>query len=56
MRARAAGPGGAAGGGKRVVISSLTGRPVEWEAEESAPSADDERITRDVPPHWGRGA
>lgn len=68
------------GPGERVVISSITGRPMSWEGTAAArgqrpddapvlpdrmrdegpePGTDesnDERLSRDVPPHWGRGA
>lgn len=63
----------------RVVISSLTGRPIAWKddsssdrrdgagpivpdrAAEDAPepgqdTSNDDRLTRDVPPHWGTGS
>lgn len=48
----------------RVVISSLTGKPMDWPAEPDedeagaprrTPTADDARITREIPPHWGKG-
>ncbi|MCL6422883.1 hypothetical protein Bequi_05690 [Brachybacterium sp. JHP9] len=41
----------------RVVISSVTGKPIPWEAEEAAPrgtSAHDAELLRNLPPHWGR--
>jgi hypothetical protein len=83
----ASGDGGAAPGGggparrpRRVVVSSVTGEPIDWDAEDDAtaapsrgerrkvlpdrlaedapePGADesnDARLSRDVPPHWGR--
>ena len=42
---------------RRVVISSVTGKPIPWESEESAPagqSARDAELLRNLPPHWGR--
>lgn len=45
----------------RVVISSLTGKPIPWPAPEEAdapaprPDAREAQMLRDVPPHWGRG-
>jgi hypothetical protein len=49
---------------RRVVISSLTGKPIPWgeedeereaEAERKRPSGHDAELLRDVPPHWGNG-
>jgi hypothetical protein len=46
----------------RVVISSLTGKPMPWEdddedaQEEGKDTAHEAELRRDVPPHWGTGA
>lgn len=43
---------------RRVVISSVTGEPIPWEDDDSAPSrpdAHEAQLLRDVPPHWGTG-
>lgn len=46
---------------RRVVISSVTGKPMEYPqaSTEGTPAAggtdpDDERLLRDIPPHWGQ--
>ncbi|MBV7411574.1 hypothetical protein KRX56_02315 [Dermabacteraceae bacterium TAE3-ERU27] len=41
-----------------VVVSSLTGKPIEWQpqAQKGSASGRDQEILRDVPPHWGKGA
>lgn len=45
---------------QRVVISSLTGKPIPWPDAEGAelpvprPDAREAHMLRDVPPHWGR--
>ena len=45
-----------------VVVSSLTGEPLEWPREDEEPGrearrggSNDARLADDVPPHWGRG-
>ncbi|WP_114853697.1 hypothetical protein [Brachybacterium sp. YJGR34] len=46
---------------EKVVISSVTGKPIAWEdepedgPEPGAEESNDARIAGDVPPHWGRG-
>lgn len=46
---------------RRVVISSLTGKPITWDSPEqprgaTAKDAHEAELLRDVPPHWGRGS
>lgn len=46
---------------RRVVISSLTGKPITWDSPEqsrgaTAKDAHEADLLRDVPPHWGRGS
>lgn len=46
---------------RRIVISSLTGKPITWDSPEqsrgaTAKDAHEADLLRDVPPHWGRGS
>jgi hypothetical protein len=53
---------------RKVVISSLTGKPMAWDedeqddeeqdedrAERRRSAAHDAQILREIPPHWGTG-
>ncbi|MCI9887071.1 hypothetical protein JT358_01165 [Micrococcales bacterium 31B] len=54
--------GASAPGPRRPVVSSLTGRPMELDADDprgprtkpASGGGNDARLLRDVPPHWGR--